>query len=345
MIYVLVLGLALALSALSSVVPRMARGSGLLLGGVLIALAGLRGDSTDYQEYVLLFDLMQQARDFDWATRIFIGKDPLFGALMDSVQLLGLGPQAMFASAAVLSVGLKQNAFSRAFGGSPVPLFVTLCLYYFLHDFTQMRAAIAVGFCFIALVDLCEGRRVRWIIFALAAIGFHASAVIFLVLCLPFLLRGRQRTAAIISCLLAIGYASTLLSTEFGQFDGRVAEYADLSGTSITPLLVGVLKLVWLSVMVMRSSDRRRHDSLKDTIHISWAMCAFGLVLLLLLRGSSTVIAFRMYELLDSFSIFVVAFALLYGSSLMRVLAIAYCTLGIANQAYVGLLVPYSFAG
>ncbi|HRC39106.1 MAG TPA: EpsG family protein, partial [Rubrivivax sp.] len=150
------------------------------MAATLVVFAGMRADSVDYAGYQEMFDWMVEL-DLDYPERLFFAKDVLFGVLMDALQRAGGNLQALFLAAALLSVGLKQLAFARAFGGNTaVPWLVTLCLSFFLHDFTQIRTAIALALCFLALQHLVAGRVKRWFWLTLAAAGFHLSAIFFL---------------------------------------------------------------------------------------------------------------------------------------------------------------------
>jgi hypothetical protein len=340
MVYVLVLSLALALSAVSSVAPRMARGSGLLLGGFLVAFAGLRGNSTDYQEYVLLFDLMQQASDFDWSTRIFIGKDPLFGALMLSIIDLGANVQWLFLIAALGSVGLKLYAFNRALGRTAVPLLVSLCTYFFLHDYTQVRAAIAIALCFVSLIALCEGRFWQSLAFWLLAVGFHASAALFLPLAILAQLRGRRAHLALTIAVALIFATARFAFSELATVDERTAFQLDQTGTSLTPLLINGTRLIALIWLYRSTSSYWKRQ--RKLMRSCMLLCVVAVGLQIGLRDVSTALAFRMFELFDALSVFILSGSLIRGTVAGRVVSILLLAQQLALNIYAGLLTPYS---
>ena len=144
MIYAVVFVVVSLLAALALHAPRLAKGCGTLIALLLFAFAGARGASTDYDQYVAMYDLMRSAGDVAWPVRLLIGKDPLFGAIILGVVTAGLGAQWLFTCAAALSVGVKWAVFERTFGNAAAALLATLFGYYFLHDFTQIRSGIAI---------------------------------------------------------------------------------------------------------------------------------------------------------------------------------------------------------
>lgn len=342
MIYLAVLVFAMALWALSQNAPRIASGCGFILAIVLMAFAGLRGDSTDYEQYEVIFGLMKDAGDVDWWLRILIGKDPLFGSLMLLVITAGLSSQWLFVSAAVLGIGTKWAAFNRAYGAATAPLLATLFGYYFLHDFTQIRAGIALGFCFVSLVLKCEGGHNRAaFVWGLLAVGFHASAALYLMLMWVVTLQPRRAWifSLMIVALLLLGARAE--SALVSSFDDRTDPTLDTTGSSITPLLIAGVRLAIL-VWIWYDLRKRSEDNAR-LLQASIILCAVAVPMLIVLRGLSAIMAFRFYELLDAFSVFLLGASLARGSTASRLVSLALCVASILVHMHNDLIPAYVF--
>ena len=330
------------LAALGLHAPRLAKGCGALIALVLFAFAALRSDSTDYEQYVAMYDLMRATNNVAWPLRLLIGKDPMFGGVILGVVTLGLSAQWLFVSAAALSVGVKWAAFGRAFGNAAAALLVTLFGYYFLHDFTQIRSAIAIPFCFIALQDACSGRPWRAALWTAFGATFHASAI----LCLPMIwlttLDGRRAyLATLVFVVLAIAFARITYS-HVADFDDRTAMQADKTGTSLTPLVVATLRMFVL--LGIHRAIRERWPAMARVLRACMILCLAAVPFLFGLRGLSSTMAFRFYELLDAFSVFILAAALIRGPILARLAALALCIASIIVHVHNGLLGDYVLA-
>ena len=344
MTYVLVfLGLA-ALALLAIVLPRLARPAGWLAALILALLAGLRGDSVDYDQYLFLMQLMVRAEDFfDLPARLFVGKDPLFGALMALVIGYDWSPSMLFAIAAVLGVGLKVIAFERSFEQAAVPLFASLCLYYFLHDFTQIRVAIALGWCYWAFVEIYRERPGRALLLSVVGIGFHASAAMLLLYGPLLRLRGLKRIALALALTIALLVLLPIAVEMFGEFGDRGEIQGPQTGVSWITLVLVSLKLTLLAYMVIDLKARCRHD-LALMLQGALLLCAVGVILMFGFSGVTAALAFRSHELFDAFSVFIVAAALSNGTPTARLAALLTCAMAVAVLAQAGLLVPYTIA-
>jgi EpsG family len=340
-IYLVVLALVAALAGVSIVVPR----SGLLLGLVcamlMMLLAGLRADSVDYREYQVLFELMIIGEDIELPARLFLGKDVLFGALMATVIAAGSGGPTMFAAAAVISVGAKLIAFSRAFGQAAVPLFASLTLYFFLHDFTQVRVAIALGFLYWALVEFSLDNTRRAALIAAAGVLFHASAGLLLLYAPVLGLRGawRHLCAGLLTCALVLALPWVL--NQFDVLGARGELDAGRAGTSWMPVLLAVTKialLAWMTPAVRARSAASWRPLLDHSLLLCWVAVGF----ILGYQTASSALAFRTYELFDAFSVFIVAAALIVGPISARVSALGLCIVALVVFVQAGLLAPYT---
>lgn len=319
--------------------------SGWLLALLLAGFAGLRAASMDFEEYEVLWNLMLNL-DVDYPARLFIGKDVLFGALMDGLQRLGAGLQALILASSLLCILVKQVAFARFLGANTAPAWLAvLCTTFFLHEFTQIRIAIAIALCFLALFELLAGRRLYWLLLTLAAAGFHASALLFLPLSAIFPLRGLRDTALWVACLVGSIALATALFQGTQDADGRIAMHAGQVGTNWTAVIVGVIKLSCLTLVAKTIGGTRRDPKMRQLILSCLLLASAGLLMLIAFRDVSAALAFRVYEFCDAFSVPVLALSLAYGAPLSRALTVAYCLFGLLLQFQVGLLAfPYHFA-
>jgi hypothetical protein len=80
-------------------------------------------------------------------------------------------------------------SFSRSAQAFAVALLIYTFSLYPLHDFTQIRAGLAVAVLFLAFRQLVEGHRWHFVWLVLMAAGFHSSALVAVLLLLPS--RGR----------------------------------------------------------------------------------------------------------------------------------------------------------
>lgn len=95
---------------------------------------------------------------------------------------LGGKDQGFFFIYAILGVSLKAYAIKKI---SPLPLlslYLYVCLYFVLHEMTQIRVGVACGIFLLALPDLANRNYKGYLLKSVIAILFHYSAVIMLVL-------------------------------------------------------------------------------------------------------------------------------------------------------------------
>ncbi|MBK6470849.1 MAG: EpsG family protein [Betaproteobacteria bacterium] len=343
--YVMLFGCAIVAAMLASATPVLRRPLGAAMATTLVVFAGMRGNSVDYAGYQEMFEWMVLL-DLDYPERLFFGKDVLFGVLMDTLQRAGGNMQSVFLAAALLSVGLKQLAFARAFeGNTAVPWLVTLSVSFFLHDFTQIRTAIALALCFLALQHLVAGRVKPWLGWTLAAAGFHLSAILFLPVAGVLLFTPRRRGVAwaLMTGGLVLALFGMLQVVDF--IDPRLENHGDVTGLNWTALAVATFKLALLTAiaLAMRNGTQR----FEAAARLVWPCVMFvatGVVLLFVLRNMGSALAFRLYEFFDAFSVFVIAVGLMQRRGVPVLLALGYCAFGVLLQWLPGLFTPYELA-
>ncbi|MBK7459510.1 MAG: EpsG family protein [Betaproteobacteria bacterium] len=343
--YLMLFAWAIVAAMLARVTPALRRPVGAAMAATLVVFAGMRADSVDYAGYREMFDWMVEL-DLDYPERLFFAKDVLFGVLMDALQRAGGNLQALFLAAALLSVGLKQLAFARAFGGNTaVPWLVTLCLSFFLHDFTQIRTAIALALCFLALQHLVAGRVKRWLWLTLAAAGFHLSAILFLPVAGVLLFAPRRRGMAWAVMTGGLVLALMGLFQLVASIDLRLASHGEITGLNWTALAVATFKLALLTAIAL--TLRHGTQRLEAAARLVWPCVMFvatGVVLLFALHDMASALAFRLYEFFDAFSIFVIALGLMQRHAVPVLLSLGYCAFGVLLQWLPGLFTPYQFA-
>ncbi|MEY2149709.1 EpsG family protein [Rhodanobacter sp. 115] len=344
MAYVAFIFCAFFLTAWSWLCPKYAKYLGMILFAYAVLFAGISSSSKDYSNYINMFQEIG-ASALAYPEKVFLGKDPLFGVLITWIQAVGLGSQWMFLVAVGFGLSLKARAFQRIFGAYITPFFVMVCLSYFSHEFAQIRLAIALGFSFLALLEICNGKKVRWLIYSMLAVGFHASAILVVIFELPMLF-GLQRYQWIISVfmLLVIAGVGNILS-QMGKFDGRVLEYVgEHFDMTVSMVLVALFKSGVLSymaaILVKGQVDIPQRRLLIQCCIFSWV----GLAFLLMFMHSATWLAFRVYALFDAFSVFIVAAALLKKTTSTWLVGAAYCILLLIILSRSDLLPAYKLA-
>ncbi len=342
--YALFLATGLLLTLVSSIDLRTAKAASLILLVYAVAFAGLRGASFDYDEYILIFDIVQ-ASDIEIPQKFFLGKDVLFGALIVLLQWLNLGPQFLFLVSAVLSVGIKFHALTRIYGYTPAVVLAIIGLYFFLHDYTQVRIAIALSFCMLAFVKACQGERLQWACFGLLAIGFHFSTALVVAFMLPIVLALRNKILINAFTLSLILLTTNVIATNLLSLDDRAWVYLDSSyEISLKTLVIFPLKtavLSYLAYSICRlSPESKIRRVLNESIRLVW----IGLILFFTVGIFVPGVAFRIYDMFDAFNVFIIAGAFMQKSVRLQLIALVYCAVSVVNIAAAGLLIPYTFA-
>ena len=191
--------------------------------------------SRDYPTYL---------RDFTDFNALSLGEavrqDPLYASAVWLFGHLGGSAQVFYLLLASLGLGIKLTALSRLSGASALVLLLYVCSYFFLHDFTQLRAGLAVGLWMHALAELRHSRGRYLLLTALAslihlqaALGFGLFAVLMLT---------RQRAGVWLLCvgvLAVVAAAATSVFDQLGQTvlaaipDPRVEVYLEMAAQDV----------------------------------------------------------------------------------------------------------------
>lgn len=207
----------------------------LLAAVVLAVFAALRGPeiASDFITYQSWY--YQRQTDASFIARPGI-LEALYFFLSDLFAAAGLSFRYFVFAMAAVATYLKMRVmlrFSRTAMAYCVALLSYLLWFYLLHDFTQIRAGIAVAIVFLAFQELMQGGRIRFALLVLAAAGFHSSALLFLALLLPY---GGPAGRVIHFSLIALSVlfivlsafgisAGIALATRLESFDPRLQFY------------------------------------------------------------------------------------------------------------------------
>lgn len=351
--YFLLLTLSAALVAHRVAIPRGADIQGWLIAFNLLVFAALRGQGVDYEEYRRMYELVRvefEIYGYLSANHLLeISRDVLFGYLLAGIAAFEFNVQALFVVSASLSIGLKALAFSLFYGDIAIPMAVLLCTYYFLHDFTQIRIAIALGFCFVAFYFLVTRRFNWWLISGLAGALFQMSSLAFLAISLPLFLDGRKRVLGIGAALLLPMVSATLFPRifdieEISSFVSRID--MTLETPSVLPLVFFAGKLVFLGYLYVQlrlsSGGSRIRRLALDAGAPVLMYCVVGVLFFVSWRDVYSIVAYRMYEFFDAFSVFLLAgSAMTVRNVQVPLVVILYCCLSFYYNYNAGLLVPY----
>lgn len=259
MTYLVVLG-SFAFLLRASHVVRERRFVALLIAGGLACFAALRADDVS-SDFTIYQDWYRMGIDADG----LLERPPIleagFFAGMALFHGLGVPFRGFLFGVAIAAIALKFNSLQRI-ATSGNALLAGACCYLFsdflLHDFTQLRAGLAIGSFMLSLVYLHE-RRTRAFLIAIAVGAlFHSSALLGLIAWPLARWRSARTDAALL--LLMIGAAASRaagysvmarLAETVGGLDARLGLYVQLADSGVTeaadPLSVRVA-LVWLLI-------------------------------------------------------------------------------------------------
>jgi hypothetical protein len=168
--------------------------------------------SRDYTIYLADFIDINGANLLDvvWQDPLYTSVVWLFGRAGGSGELF-----YFFLSSAGLLV--KLSALWRLSGHRSIVLLIYSCSYFFLHEFTQMRAGLAIGLWMHALIYFQSNRKRYYALLFIASLIHLQAALGFL---LPVVLRGvatpRRTLITSIAVLVIVATAATRLFDQMG---------------------------------------------------------------------------------------------------------------------------------
>ncbi|MFW5793781.1 MAG: EpsG family protein [Bacteroidota bacterium] len=261
----------------------------IILSFILILLTGLRkvGVGVDDLNYQLLYETSRGGK---------LRKDPAFFLLANILPSIHL----LFLTFAVISVLLKTSFLYKHTKYLGLALLLYFSSHYFLHDFVQIRAAVASGLLLWALYSAGEKKYLTFTAITALAIAFHLSAIIFI----PLLFLYRKNTRFIYIILgitsLSIGifhppdvnaltvFFPEIIAKRLTLFFNEQGETANLlNPIALLQYIIAVLIFIfWDKIMC--------HSRYAVYLVKSYLVGIFSFMLLYNIPG----IGFRLYELL-----------------------------------------------
>ena len=144
-------------------------------GLLLIIIAGFRPleyfrDTENYLTMLHSFDNIWQSEPTFWILNQF------------NQLLLGGNDQIFFLIYAILAITIKIIAINRLSSLPLLSVYLYICLYFVLHEMTQIRVGVACGIFLLAIPDIVNKNFRMYLFKTLIAMAFHYSAIIMLVL-------------------------------------------------------------------------------------------------------------------------------------------------------------------
>jgi hypothetical protein len=208
----------------------------LILALALIIFAGLRSADVDYMGYIDIFNKVDAAAHKSLFHQALKARDLLFGFMVIIKSSLNLSVTTFLLVSAALSIGIKFAVFRYAFGNAILGLGLYFFTYYFVHDFTQTRVAIALSCCFLALVLLLKEHRIWYVFFCVLAAGFHAQTVFFVVATIPLLTQLKYKYLLILILIVVSGLLFAGLDLFLNITPSRSVDYLGATGLKLSAI-------------------------------------------------------------------------------------------------------------
>jgi len=277
----------------------------LILALALIIFAGLRSDDVDYIGYQEIYKQVDAAAYKSLLHQALKARDLLFGFMVIIKSSLDLSLPSFLLACATLSVGIKYVAFRYAFGNAILGLGLYFFSFYFLHDFTQIRLAIALACCFLALVLLLKEHRIWYVFFCVLAVGFHAQTVFFVVATTPLLTNLKYKHLLVFISIIVIGLLFSSFDLFLNLTASRTSSYPGESHLKTTPLVAFVMNAVMISLTYFSSIGHFKHSFDQEIAKVSLMLYFGGFLFFFITFTSSGALAWRVYEMFCAFGIFI----------------------------------------
>lgn len=254
------------------------------------------GWGKDYEQYLLAYNTISPTFLFG-NTRFELGYE-LTGWVFAVV--LGLPFAAFYVFLCIIALVIKFYLFERYLSNPLLAAVVYLLLFFPTHEYTQIRAAVAISFGFAAIHCVIER---KWLFAAgLSALSvlFHSSAMVLVLLgTIAVLIPRRVGIVAIPSAAVALiiisSAASNALSSTFVTFNPLFYSYLDNVDASQAINIFSVSNLLMAASVVLMFAFR--FYARDDYIFPFLLLPVFGFVLLVVFRGSP-VLALRTSEIM-----------------------------------------------
>jgi hypothetical protein len=214
--------------------------------------------------------------------------------------ILNIGFESFLMTLIGLALGIKFYLLRR-YTTLPVIAAIAYVLgFFFLHEYTQFRAAVGIAFAFLGLHKQLEGKRIPAAGFYLAGILFHYS--VFLIPAIAFLSRYMRRWESIAVMavgLLAVIFVLPLVGDEAVTFFSRLNPhtesyiYSDAFGRasilSVSNVAMGLATIYAVFVGYLERS----------TYHRTFLVLGASSLVALVLFADSVILALRLKEVLS----------------------------------------------
>ena len=219
--------------------------------GFLLSVTQILGESPDYDNYVIFFDLLRSE-----------GLEALYsyrfepGFTIVAFALISLFDSSLLVFSIFVAVLMLMKGWVIDLFSSTRSVFFVVAVFYFvryfsLYELTQLRAAFATGFLMFAAAFLWRGKRFYGLLACVASILFHMSAVAVI----PVLFI--QSTKRLIVILVGIGiYILVLSGSSFivNFLPNYITVFSDYQQTGFGDIAVNrlapTLLLDWLMIAV-----------------------------------------------------------------------------------------------
>ncbi|WP_426261652.1 EpsG family protein [Sphingomonas sp. DC1100-1] len=295
--------------------PRRLALIGIIIVGSLVAGLKLVGPAPDYRNYEAQY-LIDSVSPF---TFIWQASDPLYHSLARIFALLGARFELFVALIAICTCAFKATALSRTNGNRLVLLLLYSSYLFWLHDYVQIRIALALAF---GLFGIYTETRLRYL-FLLIATLIHSSFIL-IVVAYILIFVGTKRP--VLAAVAGLTFAALLLTQDvFSQILQRVNEYQDLTtqGRFNEINIFSLMPIVMFASLVVAIFDFRSLNSQYQEL----VLAIVGLISFYAL-SNTPVFAFRMMELFMPFYLVLIS-RLWDKNNVIKILALAYVVIGL----------------
>lgn len=295
--------------------------------------AGYRwfGDGLDFNNYVDFYDRLGVSRDIGHERY-----EPGFTGLAWLFKSVGASYGTYATVLAGTSLAIKFQLIYRRTRWPILAILAYCGIFYPIHEYTQIRAAVAIAFALVSVEYYLNARYWSAMVWLALGILFHSQvALVAIVMSIFWIIRQRPNTA--IFCLVAIALFSTTVATSalaesvVALFPQAIEQLIVAQDDEAVTFLSGANLLAVAAIVSLLIFD----DQLDQAQQYNIFSCTMGLLILYLLLDVP-VFALRLHEMLNVPIIFM-AFRFKPGSPAMAagvfVLLIAGTSLATAISA------------
>lgn len=288
---------------------------GIIIASSLVAGLKLAGPAPDYRNYEAQY-LIDSISPFAF---IWQASDPLYHSMSRIAALLDMRFELFVLLLATCTCTLKATALSRTDGNRLVLLLLYGSYIYWLHDYVQIRIALAIAF---GLFGIYTETKFRYLFFLIAAL-IHSSFILIIIAYILIFVGTKRPVVAVIA---GIAFTALLLTQDvFSQILRRVNEYQDLTtqGRFNEINVFSLMPIVMLvSILVSLFDLRRLQGRYQELIMSIIGLISFYAFI------STPIFAFRTMELFMPFYLILMS-RLWSGNNYIKILSLAYVVVGL----------------